>query len=392
MQKLLSYILLTLSFGLATTSYAQQTLNETIIHDSLEREYILYIPEIYTGEIAVPLVFNFHGLTQYNDAFMNQSDFRTFADSANFIVCYPQGTVHNGFTHWNVGTSEVDDIGFTNAMIDAIISGYNVDTTRVYSTGYSNGAYMSYLIACELSQRFAAIAPVKGKLTEEMVSNCLCEHQMPVLAFNNTNDFMVSYNDDISVEAVIDFWVDFNSCNLNPTITELPDIYPNDNIGVEHIVYTDGDNGVNVELIRENDNSGGWGHNYPASSLDQPWYFDAPTEIWNFFSKYDINGLINQSAVGGSTDPAIQKFDLTENFPNPFNPSTTIKYSIPETGHINLTIFNINGSLVDVLLNGIQQAGSHEITFDGSTLVSGTYFYQLQTVEGSICKKMILVK
>ncbi len=392
MRRLIAYTILILTIGFSSTSQAQQTLFETMTHDDLDREYILYVPEMYTGETAVPLVFNFHGVTQFNDSFMNLADFRPLADSANFIVCYPQGTVHNGFTHWNVGTSEVDDIGFIDAMIDEIIAGFNVDATRIYSTGYSNGAYLSYMLASELSPRFAAIAPVKGKMSAELISECNCEHQMPVLAINNTNDFMVSYYDAPSVDEVVSYWAGFNSCDETADTTQISDIDPDDNIDVERIIFTDGDYGVNVELIKIIDNSIGWGHDYPVSNSQDPWYFDSPTEIWEFFSRYDINGLIGATEVENSNDLIINKFELADNFPNPFNPSTTIKYSLIETKHVSLSIYSIDGSLVDVLVNGVQQAGNHKMTFDGSNLASGVYFYQLKTAESSVSKKMILIK
>jgi len=347
---------------------------------------------MYSGESPAPLVLNFHGWTQINDDFMTLSDFRPFADTSGFILVYPQGAVSNGFTHWNVGTSNVDDIGFTNAMLDQIISGYNIDTTRVYSTGYSNGGYMSYYLASVLSHRFAAIAPVKGKMNEIMYSEFNCEHQMPILAINNTADIMVSYYDDPAVDVGINHWVEYNHCESDPDITELPDIFPNDGIEVERIVFSNGDNGSNVEMIRENDSNVGWGHDYPTSDAQNLWYFDSPTEIWEFFSRYDINGLIEPSGIEGPKDHVIGKFELSANYPNPFNPSTTIKYSIPRTDFFTLSIYNVKGSLIDVLMNGVQQSGSHEVTFDGSKLASGVYLYQLKSVDQSVTRKMLLIK
>ena len=109
---------------------------ETIKHDGLQREYILYVPESYTGNDPVPLVFNFHGYTQYADDYMLYADFRPIADTAKFILVYPQGTLFNGLTHWNVDGnwtqgSTADDVGFTEAMIDTLTSEYNIDLSRI---------------------------------------------------------------------------------------------------------------------------------------------------------------------------------------------------------------------------------------------------------------------
>ena len=85
-------------------------------------------------------------------------------------------------------------------------------------------------------------------------------------------------------------------------------------------------------------------------------------------------------------------FRLFNNYPNPFNPSTTIKYSIPKQGNITLKVFDVLGSEVMTLINNGQQQGIYEIEFDGSELTSGIYFYRLQAGEFVETKKMILLK
>ena len=95
----------------------------------------------------------------------------SLADTANFLLVYPQGaTGSDGYSHWNIADenskSNVDDLGFTSAMIDDLIQTYNVDTLRIYATGFSNGAFFTYDLACRLSQRIAAIAPVGGTMPD----------------------------------------------------------------------------------------------------------------------------------------------------------------------------------------------------------------------------------
>lgn len=86
------------------------------------------------------------------------------------------------------------------------------------------------------------------------------------------------------------------------------------------------------------------------------------------------------------------QFELSQNYPNPFNPSTVIKYSLPRSGHIELTIFNLIGQAVSELVNETKEAGNHQITFDASNLPSGVYFYRLTFDGGKETKKMMLVK
>ena len=79
-------------------------------------------------------------------------------------------------------------------------------------------------------------------------------------------------------------------------------------------------------------------------------------------------------------------FRLEQNFPNPFNPGTTIRYDIPIRSIVSLTVYNILGQKVTTLVQGIQEAGYHDARFDGSELASGVYFYRLQA--GSFVKVM----
>ena len=84
--------------------FGQQTINDSIIHDNLYRSYITYIPAIYNASQPTPLVFNFHGKTGNSTIAMWRADFRSIADTANFIIVHPQGLLNNsGETHWNVG-------------------------------------------------------------------------------------------------------------------------------------------------------------------------------------------------------------------------------------------------------------------------------------------------
>jgi hypothetical protein len=85
-------------------------------------------------------------------------------------------------------------------------------------------------------------------------------------------------------------------------------------------------------------------------------------------------------------------FSLAQNFPNPFNPTTKIQYSIPEKGNVKLTVYDSIGEEVSVLADGIVEAGQFEITFEAASLPSGMYLYKLQSVWGTIVKKMILLK
>jgi hypothetical protein len=91
-------------------------------------------------------------------------------------------------------------------------------------------------------------------------------------------------------------------------------------------------------------------------------------------------------------DVSPKSFSLSQNYPNPFNPSTTIQYTLPEVAIVRLEVFNMLGQSVGVLVDGVQQAGSHSVTFDASGLSTGVYFYRLDAPGFTKTRQMLLVK
>ncbi len=87
-----------------------------------------------------------------------------------------------------------------------------------------------------------------------------------------------------------------------------------------------------------------------------------------------------------------KQFRLEQNYPNPFNPNTTIKFQLPRTSQVNLSVFDILGREVSVLVNERKNAGSYEVKFDASNLASGVYFYRLQTGNFVDTKKLLLIR
>ncbi|MAQ47323.1 MAG: hypothetical protein CMD27_00395, partial [Flavobacteriales bacterium] len=134
MKKLLTLILITPYIILS-----QNVTTEILIHNNIERSYILYIPANYDGVNSVPLVLNLHGYSSNAGQQMIYSNFHAIADNEGFILIHPEGTMNDlGFQFWNTGDiSSVDDVGFLSALIDTIAFEYNINTSRVYSMGMS---------------------------------------------------------------------------------------------------------------------------------------------------------------------------------------------------------------------------------------------------------------
>ena len=282
-------------------TFGQQIINDSIIHDNLYRKYTTYIPAIYNASQPTPLVFNFHGLTGTSAIAMWHADFRSIADTANFIIIHPQGLLNSsGETHWNVGQlgTSVNDIHFISVLLDSLSLEYNIDSKRVYSTGMSNGAYMSYRLACELSDKIAAIAPVAGSYISYMLNNCNPTHSTPVLHIHGIADSSSIYYGKPGVESIPDilsYWINYNQCDTQSIFTQIANININDNSTVEHYTWKNGINGVGIEHLKIINGGHTWpGSNFSNNNGITNYDINASLEIWNFFSKYDINGIINQ--------------------------------------------------------------------------------------------------
>lgn len=278
--------------------FAQTTIPGNFTHNGINRTYRLYVPAVYNPVLAVPFVLNLHGYG--SNAFEQEvySNFKPVADTANFLIVHPDGTVDgSGNQFWNsFGAINVDDVDFLSALIDTISSNYNVDQNCIYSTGMSNGGFMSYKLACELGNKITAIASVTGTMIWNEYNNCTPQHPTPVMQIHGTADPIVPYNGSVSlvpVDSVINFWVQKNNCLSTPIFTAVADINQNDGCTAEHFLYTNGNNGASVELYKVIDG----GHTWPGSLFtigitNQD--FSASVEIWKFFRKYKLNVLTSQ--------------------------------------------------------------------------------------------------
>ena len=259
-------------------------------HDNLDRFYYVYTPSNLDSNESIPVLFAFHGYGSSAIRHLNYTNYFPLADSENFIVIYPQGaTTANLSSHWNVGgwtsKSTNNDLDFVDTVIGLIKDKVQIDETRIYSSGMSNGGYMGYHLACNLSSKFAAIASVTGSMTNDTFNDCNPVHPTPILQIHGLLDFVVPYQGNAgskSIPDVIDYWVNYNSCNTDPETVIKYDDYSL----ILYDTYTSCLNDVNVKLILHPE----MGHDWPSL---RSYNIDASIEIWNFVSKFDQFGLIN---------------------------------------------------------------------------------------------------
>jgi len=120
---------------------------------------------------------------------------------------------------------------------------------------------------------------------------------------------------------------------------------------------------------------------------------DLWTDNWTALDAYGFTTESGVSSIEGLTGNGIPtSFSLSQNYPNPFNPSTTINYSLPQSGYVSLVVYNMLGQRVAVLVDGNRDAGYYSTNFDASNLASGWYIYQLRTESKVFSKRMLLLK
>ncbi|HEX8925738.1 MAG TPA: alpha/beta fold hydrolase [Terriglobales bacterium] len=270
----------------------------TVNVNGVRRQYLLHVPA-NVGSAPAPLVIALHGGGGNGKSMERYSRFDAVADREKFVVAYPDGLDRG----WNDGRGEIrhsaDDVAFIAALIDDISGLMKVDSKRVYVTGISNGGMMSNRVACELSDRVAAVALVASSAGSDAMKTCRARHPIGYLLIAGTTDPIVPYSggtvrilrgrsrgEVIGAEPTIRFWAKANACAGAPTLRSLAD---QDNDGTSVIISEYNGCAMPTVLYRIE----GGGHTWPSSRPYLPksiigntsTQIDATEVIWKFFSK-----------------------------------------------------------------------------------------------------------
>ncbi len=262
--------------------HASGSTDETIqITGQGTRRYRLHVPSSYNGADRTMLVLGYHGLGSNGLETEFYSGLTAFSDiGGGFIAVYPEGTT-NGFgqQYWNfIPSASPNDVLFTSELLDSLESQLCIDTNLVFSTGISNGAIMSSRLACSLSSRIAAIAPVAGAYFPPLLSNfsgedCPDTRAVPFISFHGTADATIPYNGGSGLggaqfrlpqdnatpdEDVAEDWAIHNGCADPRTETQI-------DTEIRLIEYTSCADGATVQHYAVD----GGGHTWPGS-------FDVP--------------------------------------------------------------------------------------------------------------------
>jgi polyhydroxybutyrate depolymerase len=251
------------------------------LHDRKERLYHYYQP-LNLPENA-PLVFLLHGYNGDAEEFMNWLSMEKLADENGFAFVFPQGYEDVwGTSHWNANLdiSNVDDVGFLSELALHLQETYNLDPERTFTSGFSNGGFMSYELIIKKPDIFKAAASIAGTMSGETWANRNLAEPKPVLQLSGGRDRIVPINGAMSTNGgwggapemteIIDFWVGLNEANSqNHSQVGETKIYK----------YSNGNNNSEVwyYLIENME------HNFP---LGNQYNVHTPSLIWEFFSKY----------------------------------------------------------------------------------------------------------
>ncbi|MBL4652786.1 MAG: T9SS type A sorting domain-containing protein [Flavobacteriales bacterium] len=322
------------------TSTKAQSYNDTVSWQGFDRAFIVHIPAVYSSNDTVPLVFALHGLGDVASNFESFMGMNAVADTANFIVVYPQALVdpftnnQTAFSSYINYLSSVDDVGLINYLIDTLITQFNIDTTRVYATGFSMGAFMTHRLACQLSNRLTAVASVSGQMALQLPDICNPTKEIPMMHIHGTADGTVRYNgydslQMLSVDSTLAIWQINNGCSSSPTsVSILPDNAP-DNFITTAYRWIDCNNNSEILLYKVDSTDHQWLYS-PAND------FDTATEIWKFFMRHPNNGLVN--GIGSSSENT-QELLI---YPNPASSRITI--NAKQGDEIN--IYDVMGRMI----------------------------------------------
>ena len=271
----------------------------TVLMGEQKRTYLLHIPKNYDPNMPAPVVLALHGAAMDGSMMVWFSGLNKKSEESGFIVVYPSGTGIGPFRIWNAGgfsgkmaEGKADDVAFIGKLLDDLGTAVKMDEQRIYACGMSNGGMMCYLLAAEMSDRIAAIAPVAGTIA---IEECKPKRPVPVIHFHGSKDNIVPFTmtKDHSppfmklkgVEESIRIWIKLNGCAEIPTTDTISKAA--DELKVTRTRYGSGKDGSEVILVLIEGGGHTWpGQKPPVSFLGKSANISANDLMWEFFQKH----------------------------------------------------------------------------------------------------------
>jgi len=278
----------------AVSFYTTNRDNGSFVSSGEKRDYLLYVPSSYDRSKPTPLVISMHAAGLWGAAQKETSQWNDLADEQRFIVVYPSGVGGKGVRVWRAepGAGLMKDVRFISELIDTLKASYNIDSTRIYANGLSNGGGMSFVLSCTLSDRIAAVGMVGAAQTLPW-SWCTDKRPVPMIDFHGTADRHTPYNGGSSWVSPRPFpsvpkwaanWARRNGCGATPVdSTVAADVIRRE--------YTSCADNAAVVLYTVQ----GGGHTWPGGRPLPSWFvgrttrsIDATRLMWAFFSDHPL--------------------------------------------------------------------------------------------------------
>jgi polyhydroxybutyrate depolymerase len=278
----------------AVSFYRANRDNGSFVSSGEKRDYLLYVPKSYDRRTPTPLVISMHGAGLWGAAEKETTKWNDLADKQGFIVVYPSGVGGKGVRIWRAepGLGLMKDVRFISELIDTLKTSYNIDSTRIYANGLSNGGGMSFALSCTMSNRIAAVGMVAAAQT--LPWNWCTDHRpVPMIAFHGTADPDVPYNGGSSwitsrpfpnVQKWVANWSRRNRCGADPVDSVVA-------VDVTRRGYESCADDAAVVLYTIH----GGGHTWPGGTPLPTWFvgrttrtIDATGLMWSFFQKHPL--------------------------------------------------------------------------------------------------------
>lgn len=294
---LLAIIALPILLGLIAAGmvYLWDETNDTIVSSGRERKYLLYVPRSYDRSKPAPLLISMHGAGAWPAQQRNLSRWNQLADAHGFIVVYPSGANFIPRIWPMGGAAGAVDVQYISDLIVRLEADYNIDSSRIFADGFSNGGGMAFVLSCTLSDRIAAVGVVAAPQLLPF-SWCKDPRAVPMMAFHGTADPVVPYMGGFSWKAPgprpypdvsewVAGWARRNQCATDPVEFRVA-------VHVSRREFTNCAQDAAVVLYTID----GGGHTWPGGKAMPEWWtgptsseVDANALMWQFFQAHPLS-------------------------------------------------------------------------------------------------------
>lgn len=263
----------------------------SLVSGGINREMVVYAPKNLPKKR--PLLISCHGMAQDMNYQKNQANYEAVADTAKFVVVYPNGLAGgDGKRGWDLGSMK--DVNFVTDIIDEMAKRYDIDRTKVYLSGFSMGGMFTYYCMTKIADKIAAFAPCSGYNMGGPVTSS--SRPVPILHIHGDADDVCTYG---PVMSHVEAWAKYNGCSTTPVVVTP---YPKgSNSGATMYRYLNGKGGVEVAHIKL-PGKGHWHSNDPNCVMTNQ-------EIWNFCKRWSLTAgpeLVSATPANNSSDLTLE--------------------------------------------------------------------------------------